>query len=323
VPNGLYPPIEPYDQGMLDVGDDNLVYWEACGNPKGKPALVVHGGPGSGCRPGMRRAFDPERYNVILFDQRGCGLSLPNAYEPATDMTCNTTHHLIADMEKLREHLGVERWLLNGASWGSTLILAYAERYPQHVSEIVITAVTMTRRSEVDWLYGQLRHVFPEEWDRFRRHLPEDDRPEGGVELAAAYARLLESTDPAIREPAAVALTAWEDATISLDVNGAPGSYSDRPHAALVARARIVAHYFANAAWLDEDELLRNADRLAGIPGVLIHGRRDTGCFSTPWELSQAWPDAELVVIAESGHSGSAEMTARKVAALDAFATRG
>lgn len=149
----LYPPVEPYENGMLDVGDGNHVYWEACGNPHGKPALVVHGGPGSGCGPGARQYFDPDRYRVVLFDQRGCGRSTPHAGDPATDMRHNTTRHLIADMERLREHLGVDRWLLYGGSWGSTLILAYAETYPERVSEMVISAVTTTRRSEIDWLY--------------------------------------------------------------------------------------------------------------------------------------------------------------------------
>lgn len=318
----LYPPTEPYDHGMLDVGDDNLVHWETCGNPAGKPALVVHGGPGSGCRPGHRRAFDPERYRVVLFDQRGCGRSLPNAADPAIDLSANTTDHLIADMERLREHLGIDRWLLTGGSWGSTLILAYAERYPERVSEIVITAVTMTRHSEIDWLYRQLRHVFPEEWDRFVRHLPEADRAGDGPALAAAYLRLMGDPDPAVRETAAIELTRWEDATISLDPGGVPGSYSDRPKDELVARARIVAHYFAHDGFLAGDELLRGAGKLAGIPGVLIHGRRDTGCFSTPWELSRAWPGVELFV-AQGGHSGSEEQRARRRAALDAFADRG
>src|SRR6266540_2996414 len=227
---GSYPPIEPYEQGMLDVGDENLVYWEVCGNPGGKPALVVHGGPGSGCSTGMRRAFDPDRYRVVLFDQRGCGRSTPHASDPATDMNRNTTGHLLADMERLRGHLGVDRWLLSGGSWGSTLILAYAERYPQRVSEIVISGVTTTRRSEIDWLY---RAVAANDW------------------------------------------CAWEDAVVSLEPNGKPNPYSDRPPAALLALVRICAHYFAHGAWLEEGALLRDAGRLAGIPGVLIHGRLD------------------------------------------------
>ena len=163
-----FPPIEPYDHGLLDVGDGNLVYWETCGNPAGKPALVVHGGPGSGCGTGSRRYFDPERYRIVLFDQRGCGRSTPHASDPAVDMRRTRPTTCIADMERLREHLGIERWLLYGGSWGSTLILAYAERYPERVSEVVILGVTMTRRSDIDWLYRGVGRFFPAEWERFR-----------------------------------------------------------------------------------------------------------------------------------------------------------
>ncbi|MFC7102174.1 alpha/beta fold hydrolase [Nonomuraea rubra] len=168
----MYPPIEPYEHGMLDVGDGNLVYWEVCGNPDGKPAVVVHGGPGSGCSTGSRRVFDPERFRIVLFDQRNCGRSRPHASDPATDLTNNTTRHLIADMELLREHLGIDQWLLYGGSWGSTLILAYAETHPERVSEIVIPAVTMTRRSEIEWLYRGVGRFFPEEQERFVRGCP-------------------------------------------------------------------------------------------------------------------------------------------------------
>src|SRR3970282_14863 len=236
-----YPPIEPYDHGMLDVGDGNLVYWEVCGNQDGKPALVVHGGPGSGCGPGNRRYFDPERYRVVLFDQRGCGRSTPHASDPATDMTVNTTDHLIADMERLREHLGIEHWLLYGGSWGSTLILAAAERHPQRVSQIVILGVTMTRRSEIDWLYQGVGRFFPEEWEQFRAGVPETERDEN---LVAAYARLLEDPDPNVRTRAAADWMAWEDAVISLEPNGKPKAYSSRPPEALLSFVRICADYF-------------------------------------------------------------------------------
>ncbi|MFG2076542.1 prolyl aminopeptidase [Nonomuraea maritima] len=299
----MKPPIEPYDHGMLDVGDGNLVYWEVCGNPGGKPVVVVHGGPGSGCTTGARRAFDPERFRIVLFDQRNCGRSRPHAADPATDLSANTTHHLIADMELLREHLGIDKWLMYGGSWGSTLILAYAETHPERVSEIVIPSVTMTRRSEIDWLYRGVGRFFPEAWDRFRRGVPEADRD---GDLVAAYARLLSDPDPKVREKAAVDWVTWEDAVISLEANGTPNAYSDRPGDAVMAMTRICAHYFSHAAWLEEDVLLRNADRLAGIPGVLIHGRQDMGSpLRTAWELAQAWPDAELVVIDDSGHTGS------------------
>lgn len=207
----LYPEIEPYTQGMLEAGDGNRVYWETCGNPQGKPALVVHGGPGSGCIPWHRRLFDPGAYRVVLFDQRNCGRSLPHASDPTTSLASNTTDHLIADMEALREHLGVERWLVFGGSWGSVLSLAYAERHPQRVVEMVLFGVATGRYTELDWLFrGGLARFFPEQWERLRAGLPEDDR---GGDVVAAYARLLEHPDPAIRHRAAEAWCLWESAT--------------------------------------------------------------------------------------------------------------
>jgi proline iminopeptidase len=313
-----YPPIEPYDQGMLDVGDGNLVYWETCGSPNGKPALVVHGGPGAGCSTSMRRGFNPDRDRVVLFDQRGCGRSTPHARDPATDMRCNTTEHLLADMERLREYLGIDRWLLWGGSWGSTLVLAYAERHPHRVSEIVICSVTTTRRWEIDWLYRGVARFFPEEWERFRAGVPEADRD---GDLVAAYARLMEDPDPLVRARAADAWCAWEDAVVSLEPGGKPNAFSDRPPAALLAFVRICAHYFAHGAWLEEGVLLRDAGRLAGIPGVLIHGRLDlSGPLDTAWELARAWPDAELVAVHDSGHQGSDTMRERMLSALGKFA---
>jgi len=313
-----FPPIEPYDHGLLDVGDGNLVYWEVCGNPDGKPALVVHGGPGSGVGSGSRRYFDPERYRAVLFDQRGCGRSIPHASDPLVDMSTNTTHHLIADMERLREHLGIERWLLYGGSWGSTLILAYAQRHPQRVSEIVLVGVTTTRRSETDWLYKGVGRFFPEQWATFRAGVPARERD---GDLVAAYARLLEDPDPAVRERATQTWLAWEDAVISLEPNGTPNAYSDRPPDAALAFVRICAHYFSNGAWLEEDELLRNAGRLQGIPGVLVHGRLDLGSpLGTAWDLARAWPGSELRVVDDSGHTGSDRMRATILEALDRFA---
>jgi proline iminopeptidase len=314
----FYPPIEPYEQGMLDVGEGNRVYWEVCGNPDGKPALVVHGGPGSGCSTRMRRGCDPDRYRVVLFDQRGCGRSTPHASDPATDMSRNTTEHLLSDMERLREHLGIDRWLLSGGSWGSTLILAYAERYPHRVSEIVISGVTTTRRSEIDWLYRGVARLFPEEWERFRAGVPVVDRD---GDLVAAYARLMEDLDPLVRIQAANAWGAWEDAVVSLEPNAKPNAYSDRPPAALLAFVRICTHYFVHGAWLEEGALLRDAGRLAGIPGVLIHGRLDlSGPLDTAWELARAWPDAELVALRDSGHQSSDTMREWTLSALDKFA---
>jgi proline iminopeptidase len=315
-PRRPFPPIEPYEHGLLDVGDGNRIYWEASGNPEGKPALVVHGGPGSGGHRSSRRYFDPERYRIVIFDQRGCGESLPHASDPAVDMSVNTTHHLIADMEKLREHLGVERWLLYGGSWGSTLILAYAERFPEHVSEIVLLGVTVGRHGEIDWLYHGVGRFFPEAWARFRDAVPEVDRD---GDLPAAYARLTESPDPAVREKATWDWLTWEDAVVSLEEGGA-GTYGDRELDDALAFVRICAHYAANRAWLEDGELLANAHRLTGIPGVLLHGRLDLGSpLENAWSLAQAWPDAELVVVPDSGHTGSDTFRRLAVAATERF----
>ncbi|WP_420031408.1 prolyl aminopeptidase [Streptomyces sp. cg28] len=314
----LFPPIEPYEQGMLDVGDGNLVYWEVCGNPDGKPAVVVHGGPGSGCGTGARRYFDPDRYRVVLFDQRGCGRSRPHASDPVTDMRHNTTHHLIGDMERLREHLGIDRWLLYGGSWGSTLILAYAETHPERVSEIVISAVTTTRRTEIDWLYRGAGRFFPEQWERFLAGTP--GTPRDG-DIVGAYTRLMEHPDAAVREKATADWCAWEDAVLSGETNNTSHPYGDRPPAAQLALVRICAHYFSHGAWLEEGQLLQDAHRLAGIPGVLVHGRLDMAApLDTAWKLAHAWPDAELIVVGASGHLGGDTTRTHVLRALDQFA---
>jgi proline iminopeptidase len=233
-------------------------------------------------------------------------------------MSVNTTEHLLADMEWLREHLRIERWLLHGGSWGSTLVLAYAERHPGRVSEIVIPSVTTCRRSEIDWLYRGVGRFFPEEWERFRAGIPESERD---GDLLAAYARLMESPNADVRAKATADWLAWEDAVVSQEPQGIPNAYSNRPPAAQLAFVRICAHYYSNAAWLEEGALLRNASRLAGIPGVLIHGRLDLGCpLRTAWELAQAWPDARLAVVDDSGHTGSDAMRRAVRHALDASA---
>ena len=310
----------PNENGLLDVGDGNRVYWEVWGNPAGKPVLKVHGGPGSGSPLGRPSGWDLDRCRVVLFDQRGCGRSTPHASDPAADMSVNTTEHLLSDMEKLRTHLGIERWLLYGGSWGSTLILAYAERHPQRVSEIIIPAVTTTRRSETDWLYRGVGQFFPEAWDRFRAGVPEAEQ---GGDLVAAYARLMENPDPDVRTKAANDWLAWEDAVISAEPNGTLNAYSSRPDSAKLAFVRICAHYFSHAAWLEEGVLLRDAGRLAGIPAVLVHGRLDMGSpLGTAWDLAKAWPDARLIVIEDSGHTGSAAMNNALKAAIDEFTNR-
>ncbi|GAA4178679.1 prolyl aminopeptidase [Gryllotalpicola koreensis] len=320
-----YPEIEPYDSGLLDTGDGNLVYWETCGNPEGLPVLIVHGGPGSGCTTGNRRAFDPERFRIILFDQRNCGRSLPHASDPSTDLSLNTTEHLLNDMERLREHVGVESWMLRGGSWGVTLSLAYAERYPHRVSGMLMLSVTSTRLLEIEWLYRGAGRFFPEEWARFRDfpglgdryRLPTESSPPIAG-LLAAYARLMEHPDREIRERAAAEWLAWEDTLISQESNGSTGAYSNRPDDARLALVRICAHYFSNGGFLEDGVLIREAGRLAGIPGVLIHGRSDlSGPAVTPWELARAWPGSELIIVGDSGHTGSVTMTEASHAARE------
>jgi proline iminopeptidase len=291
---------------LLDVGEGNQVFWEARGNPFGRTVLIVHGGPGSGRPRTAHKSFDHSVFQIVSFDQRGCGDSVPNAADPVTDMSFNTTEHLLADMEKLRGHLDVDRWLLYGGSWASTLILAYAQRHPQRVAGAILVGVTMTRPSEIDWLYRGLRRLLPQEWERFRAAVPEHLRDGPLVE---AYRQLMEHPDPEVRHHAAREWCAWEDAAIAHEVQGSPGQYSTKPDDAKLAFVRICTHFFAHHGWLDDGQLLRDADRLAGIAGVLIHGRLDLSApLTTAWELAQVWPDAELVVIDDSGHTGSPAM---------------
>lgn len=318
--NLLYPPIEPYDCGMLDAGDGNRIYWETCGNPGGKPALFVHGGPGWGSAPVRRQNFDPERYRIVLFDQRGCGRSTPHASDPATDMNLNTTDHLLGDMERLREHLGIPRWLLSGGSWGSTLILAYAQRHPDRVTGIVIAGVTTTRRCETDWLYRGIGQFLPGQWERFRDSAGPAARDD---DLPAAYARLMEHPDRDVRAQAADAWCTWEDAVLSTGPGGTSHAFRRRAPADQLAIVRICAHYFSHGAWLEDGVLLHQAGRLAAIPGMLIHGRLDLSSpLGTPWQLARAWPAAELAVIDDSGHEASDTMSRRIRSALDSFAGR-
>jgi proline iminopeptidase len=313
----VYPESEPYDQGMLDVGDGNLVYWEVCGNPDGKPAVAVHGGPGSGCGPFWRRYFNPDLYRVVLFDQRACGRSTPHASDPATDLASNTTHHLIADMELLRQHLGIERWLVFGGSWGSTLGLAYAERHPSRVSELILFLVALTTSRDVEWITREVGRYFPEEWARFRDGVPPEDR-DGN--LAAAYSRLLNSPDATVREKAARDWCEWEDTHVQIDPKKRRSSYDDPVFR--MAFARLVTHYWSNHAFLEDGVLLREAGKLAGIPGVLAHGRLDLGSpLDDAWLLAQAWPGSELYIVDDAGHSaGDPGMADVLVAATERFA---
>jgi proline iminopeptidase len=294
-----FPPIEPYDHGMLDVGDGHRVYWEVCGNPDGKPALVLHGGPGSGCTPSHRRLFDPELYRIVLFDQRNCGRSTPHASDPAVDLSTNTTGHLLADIETLRRHLGVEKWMLFGQSWGVTLGTAYALHHPDRVSECVFASITTTRPSEIHWLYHGAGQFFPDEWYRFREGAKNDDP---NINLVEAYHRLLNDTDAAVREEAARYWCEWEDAIVAVTPKRKWNPRYDDP-AFRLCFARIVTHYFRHQAWLDDAVLLQNAPRLRHIPAILIHGRQDISSpFMTAWALAKSWPGAELIGVHDAGH---------------------
>ncbi|MGX9901985.1 prolyl aminopeptidase [Arthrobacter sp. SA17] len=317
----MYPLTEPFDHGLLDVGDGNCVYWEVCGNPAGKPAIVLHGGPGSGCTPGWRQFFDPAAYKVVLFDQRGCGRSTPNAGEYGVDLSVNTTRHLIRDIEQLRLHLGIGKWLVLGGSWGATLGLAYAETHPDRVSEMVLFSVTNTSRREVDWVTRDMGRIFPAEWSLFRDGVPAEDR-DGS--LIDAYARLLEDPDPLVREQAAKDWCRWEDTHVATHPNHRPDARYEDPHIRMVI-ARLVTHYWRHAAWLEDGALIREAGKLAGIPGALVHGRLDiSGPADIAWHVAQAWPDAELHLIDEAGHgTGHPAMGETVLEVLDRFARLG
>ncbi|HEX6119226.1 MAG TPA: prolyl aminopeptidase [Dongiaceae bacterium] len=313
-----YPAIQPYERGMLDVGDGHRVYWETCGNPAGKPALVLHGGPGSGCPPSWTEYFNPERYRIVLFDQRGAGRSTPHASQPNIDLSTNTTHDLLADIEKLRQHLGIERWLVLGASWGSTLGLAYAEQHPERVTEMVLACIATTTPWEVDWITRGVGAFFPEAWARLRDGVPE---PERSGSLVEAYHRLLMHPDPSIHDKAARDWCDWEIAIVATQPDEAPNPRYDNATFRL-AYARLVTHYWRHHAWLEDGVLVREAKRFAGISGVLIHGRQDLcNPLITPWRLAQSWPGSELVLVDEAGHDADHPgMSEAIVAATDRFA---
>jgi proline iminopeptidase len=290
----LYPPIEPFASGMLEVGDGHTLYWERCGTPGGKPAVFLHGGPGSGCSEGQRRQFDPALYDVLLFDQRGCGRSTPFA-----SLEANTTWNLVADMERLREMAGHERWLVFGGSWGSTLSLAYAQTHPERVTELVLRGIFLAGRNEEDWLYKYgASELYPEGWQAFCEHIPEAERGD----LVSAYHRRLTSDDQAVRLAAAKAWSTWEGLTVTLLPDPAMmEDFTADDHA--VAVARIENHYFRHHCWLEEGQLLANASKLRGIPGVIVQGRHD--CCTPPaaaWALKQAWPEVDLQIVPDGGH---------------------
>ena len=291
----LYPAIEPFKSGMLDVGDGHQVYWELCGNPSGKPAVFLHGGPGSGCNPDHRRLFNPENYCVMLFDQRGCGRSTPHA-----SLEANTTWHLVADMEKLRSLVGAQSWLVFGGSWGSTLALAYAQMYPQRVRELVLRGIFTARPEELHWYYQEgASWAFPDEWEHFVAPIPLEERSD----LMGAFHRRLTGTDLDAQLKAAVAWSRWEGHTVTLLPDATLDEAHSDPHFAL-AFSRIENHYFMNKGFLEDQQLLRDASKLNGIPGVIVQGRYDMVCpVKTAWELHKAWPEAKFQLINNAGHS--------------------
>jgi len=301
VSDDRFPPTEPVETGRLPVGDGHELYWETVGDPDGQPIVFLHGGPGGGCSVGTRRWFDPERFRAVLFDQRGCGRSTPLASSGAADLSANTTGHLVADIEALRSHLGVERWAVFGSSWGSTLALAYAQRHPEWVTGIVLAAVTAGRRIETEWITRDMRRVFPREWDEFAAGVPADER---GGDLSAAYARLLADPDPAVTERAALSWCRWEDTHMSLTPGYEPHLQLMPPEQRQVF-ARLVTHYWSNGCFLDDAPVLDHMAAIAAIPATLIHGRLDvSGPLDTAWDLHRRWPASRLVVLEDAGHGG-------------------
>ena len=292
----LYPEIEPYEEGRLQVSELHSIHYELCGNPDGKPIVFLHGGPGGGIEPGHRRFFDPAKWRVALFDQRGCGKSAPYA-----ELRENTTWDLVSDIERLRERLGVERWTVFGGSWGSTLALAYAQTHPERCRALILRGIFTLRRKELLWFYQEgTSELFPDRFEAYLSPIPESERGD----LIAAYHKRLTSADDRVRLEAASAWSAWEGATSRLVPDaGMIEKYSDPKHAE--AFARIECHYFVNKGFFEtDDQLLRGADKIRGIPGVIIHGQYDVVCPpTTAWELHKAWPEAEFKLIPACGHS--------------------
>ncbi|MGZ3419960.1 MAG: prolyl aminopeptidase [Polyangiales bacterium] len=292
----LYPPIEPYRTGRLRVSELHELYFEESGNPNGKPVVFLHGGPGGGTEPKMRRFFDPSAYRIVLFDQRGCGKSTPHA-----ELGENTTWHLVADIERIREHLGIERWQVFGGSWGSTLALAYAEEHPERVTELVLRGIFLVRKKEIDWFYqGGASYLFPDAWEHYLAPIPASERGD----LLAAYRKRLTSDDPEVRQAAAKAWSVWEGSTSTLltDLDLIQKTAAD---SFALAFARIENHYFVHGCWFSpESQLLDRVDRIRQIPAVIVQGRYDVVCpVESAWDLHRVWPEAELKIVADAGHS--------------------
>jgi proline iminopeptidase len=292
---GQYPAIKPYVTHTLPMDALHSLYIEECGNPEGLPALFLHGGPGAGCEPWHRRFFDPEIYRIVLFDQRGCGRSTPHA-----ELRDNTTQDLVADIERIRAHLGIERWVVFGGSWGSSLGLVYAETHPERVLGLILRGIFLCRPEEIRWFYQEgASWLFPDYWEEYLRPIPEDERGD----LVAAYYRRLTGEDELARMGAAKAWSRWEGKTSNLLPRKEVVDHFSEPFTAL-SLARIECHYFMNDSFLEPDQILRDAHRLADIPGVIVHGRYDAVCpLKNAWQLHQAWPRAELRVIPDAGHS--------------------
>lgn len=309
----LYPEIEPYASGHLDVGDGHVIYWERVGTPGAKPAVFLHGGPGGTINSSHRRLFDPALYDVTLFDQRGCGKSTPHA-----ELENNTTWHLVADIERLRAMAGAEKWLVFGGSWGSTLALAYAEKYPEHVSELVVRGIYTLTKGELDWYYQfGVSEMFPDKWERFIAPIPAEERHE----MMHAYYRRLTGDDKAVRIASAKAWSLWEGETITLLPEPATSDHFGEDEFA-DAFARIETHFFVNGGWLEEGQLLRDAHKLNGIPGLIVHGRYDMPCPAKyAWALHKAWPEAEFYLVEGAGHAYSQPgILDRLIYATDTFA---
>ncbi len=311
----MYPEISPYATHQLAVQPPHVLYIEECGNPQGLPVLFVHGGPGAGCEPYHRRFFDPQRYRIVLFDQRAAGRSTPHA-----SLEHNTTQALVADIEAIRQYLGIERWLLFGGSWGSTLGLVYAQTYPERVLGLVLRGIFLCRPWEIRWFYQEgANHIFPDYWQEFIAPIPEAERGD----LLQAHYRRLTGDDEAARLTSAQAWSLWEGRTATLQLKPSVVDFFGSPHTAL-SLARIEAHYFVHDSFLAPDQILRDAHKLRDIPGVIVHGRYDIVCpLQSAWDLHEAWPQAEFRIVADAGHSASeAATTAALIEATDAFARR-
>ncbi len=317
----LYPPIEPFSHGMLDVEDDNHLYYEECGNPDGKPVVFVHGGPGGGGGTDRRRFFNPDKYRIVCYDQRNCGSSTPHASQPVIDLSKNTTWHLVDDLEKLRRHLGIERWQVFGGSWGSALSLAYAQKHPERVTELVLRGIFTLRKTELDWYYNEgASHIFTEWWDYYCEPLVKAGH-DFTKDNIAAYHELLFDPDPAVHQPAALAWAMWESATTHLSYEHEWVQENLDDPAAAVAFARIENHFFYHQGWFEPNQLLEGAEKITHIPTVIVQGRYDLACpAETAVRLAEVMPQADFKMVL-AGHSAfEAPITDQLVKATDRFA---